>query len=105
MSKFKPHALADFVPDEKADEFGYVWKKVQREHTLELVGYDGDVEMDGAILLNHDSSEFAEERAEEISWVIERTDILYPDGCEEGGGQTLNRNMEVIRQQYETYKK
>lgn len=104
MKNFEARSLSDFVPSEETDEFGYVWKKVQREHTLEIVGYDGEVEM-GSIVLNHDSSEAAAERAEEISWVQERTDILYPDGCDEGGGQTLGRNMEIIRQQYETYKK
>ncbi len=53
---YQPRSLADFLPDEKVDKYGYVWKKERRKHTLELVGYDEDKEM-GAIVIAHEDSD------------------------------------------------
>lgn len=96
MSDFVPRKLSDFLPDEKTDDFGYVWRKEQKQHTLELVGYDSDKEI-GAIVLEHDQSVEALKRIEQLSWVQERAEIISPDGC------TLRIMMEVIRKQHDVY--
>lgn len=81
----------------RTDEFGYVWRRVQREHTVEIVGYDGDVEIGTALITRSDNSPEALKRMEEISWVEDRVNVMYPDGV------TANRLMEVVRRQYDIY--
>ena len=93
---FKPQQFSDLIPDEEVDEFGYVWKKITTDHTIELVGFDGDVEM-GIWVLGYDDSEEATQRREQMQWVEDRVEVMYPDGM------TLNRIREVIRNQHETY--
>lgn len=95
-AKIVPGKLADFLPEELMDDFGYVWRKELREHTLEFVGYNGDEEM-GAIILAFDNSPEAAIRVEETNWARERADIIFP------GEITLNLFMEIIRQEYEVY--
>lgn len=96
MNKFVPRKLADFLPDEEMDDFGYIWRKEQKQHTLEFVGYDADKAI-GAIVLDHDGSKEANERVDELSWVRDRANIAFPEGI------TLNDMREVIRRQYDLY--
>lgn len=96
MNDFVPEKLSDFLPDEDVDNFGYIWKIEQKQHTLELVGYDGKKEM-GSIVLEHDQSVEASERIDQLSWVQDRAKVISPDGI------TLNIMKEAIRKQYEIY--
>ncbi len=96
MSNFVPRKLVDFVPDEDIDDYGYVWKKEQRSHTIELVGYDGGKEM-SSIVLDCDESPESLKRADELSWVQDRANFMFPDGI------TLNIMKEIIRNEHEIY--
>jgi len=96
MDNFVPQKLSDYLPDEDIDNFGYVWRKEQKQHTIELVGYDADTEM-GAIVLEHDNSTEASKRIDQLSWVQDRANLISPDGI------TLNIMKEAIRSNYDIY--
>lgn len=95
MNEFVPRKLSNFLPDEEVDEYGFVWRIEKKEHTVEWVGYSQDGRKLGSFILNHDSSEEAKQRYEEVSWVLDRVEAMYPDGT------TLKRVQEVIRKESE----
>lgn len=92
----EPASLSDFLSEEETDNFGYVWRKQLKQHTLELVGYDSDKEI-GAIVLEHDDSPEAHKRKNELSWVWDRANAISPDGV------TLNIMKEAIRVNHDIY--
>jgi len=93
---WQPASLADFLPEKKTDDFGYVWIKERRNHTLEFVGYCDDVEI-GSIVLAHENCQFGEARVKECQYAWEQAKIKHPDGI------CLNDVMEEIRSRWDVY--
>ncbi len=94
MSNFVARKLSDFLPDEYMDDYGYVWKKEQRSHTVEWVGYHRYKEI-GSIILEYDNSSEAKERIDQFSWIETKVREANPEGI------VVRTLEEMIINQYE----